>query len=79
MIICSCNVLSDGEVKECVGRATGSPRTPSEVYDCLGCSPKCGRCARTIRSIMETVWTAAHSACSESCGPDCTATLSANG
>jgi bacterioferritin-associated ferredoxin len=23
-----------------------------EVYTCLGCSPNCGRCARTILAIM---------------------------
>jgi bacterioferritin-associated ferredoxin len=23
-----------------------------EVYACLGCSPNCGRCARTIRAIL---------------------------
>jgi bacterioferritin-associated ferredoxin len=52
MIVCSCNVLSDHDVR---GTLTGpeAPRSPVEVYGCLGCSPKCGRCARTIRSIMD--------------------------
>jgi bacterioferritin-associated ferredoxin len=53
MIICSCNVLSDGAVRGCLGPGPGCPRTPAQVYACLGCSPKCGRCARTIRSIMQ--------------------------
>ena len=54
MIVCSCNVLSDGAVRECLSPGPGCPRTPAQVYACLGCSPKCGRCARTIRSIMQS-------------------------
>jgi bacterioferritin-associated ferredoxin len=53
MIVCSCNVLSDGDVKSCLNRGPGCPRTPAQVYRCLGCSPSCGRCASTIRAIME--------------------------
>jgi bacterioferritin-associated ferredoxin len=53
MIVCSCNILSDGDVKACLRPGPGCPRTPAQVYRCLGCSPNCGRCVRTIRSIME--------------------------
>jgi bacterioferritin-associated ferredoxin len=52
MIVCSCNVLSDSQVRETCARADG-PRSPFQVYQCLGCSPQCGRCARTIRGIMD--------------------------
>jgi bacterioferritin-associated ferredoxin len=52
MIVCSCNVLTDGEVRACL-RGPACPRTPAEVYRCLGCSPECGHCARTIRAIMD--------------------------
>ena len=52
MIVCSCNILSDGDVKACLAPGPGCPRTPAQVYTCLGCSPDCGRCARTIRAIM---------------------------
>ena len=52
MIICSCNVITDGQVKACVAPGEGCPRTAAQVYECLGCSPKCGRCARTIRQIV---------------------------
>ncbi|TVR10435.1 MAG: (2Fe-2S)-binding protein [Salinarimonadaceae bacterium] len=52
MIVCSCNVLSDGDVRGCLGPGPDCPRTPAQVYRCLGCSPQCGRCARTIRSIL---------------------------
>jgi bacterioferritin-associated ferredoxin len=51
MIVCSCNVLSDHEVRTAV--STASARTTGQVYGCLGCSAQCGRCARTIRKIMD--------------------------
>lgn len=50
MIICSCNRLTDHDVRGVA--AEGSSRTVRTVYGCLGCSPQCGRCARTIRRIM---------------------------
>jgi bacterioferritin-associated ferredoxin len=52
MIVCSCNVFSDRDVRLVVTGAN-SPRTAGQVYGCLGCSPQCGRCARTIRRIMD--------------------------
>jgi bacterioferritin-associated ferredoxin len=51
MIICSCNVLSDHDVRSMVRNA--APRTTYQVYGCLGCSAQCGRCAHTIRKIMD--------------------------
>jgi len=51
MIICSCNVFTDSDVRDAVNEA--APRTCGQVYGCLGCSPQCGRCARTIKRIME--------------------------
>ena len=37
----------------CAVHADDEPlRTVSEVYTCLGCTPECGRCARTIRRII---------------------------
>ena len=50
MIVCSCNVLTDQAVRSAVSE--DAPRTAGEVYGCLGCSPQCGRCARTIKKIM---------------------------
>jgi bacterioferritin-associated ferredoxin len=66
MIVCSCNVLSDTQVRETCGRANG-PRSTSQVYQCLGCSPQCGRCARTIRAIMDDALAAACEACPAEC------------
>jgi bacterioferritin-associated ferredoxin len=53
MIVCSCNVLSDHDVRNAVSAADGLPRSPKQLYGCLGCSAECGRCARTIKSIID--------------------------
>src|SRR5437868_14879236 len=58
MIVCSCNVLSDQDVRAALGPGE-TPRTASQVYGCLGCNPQCGRCARTIRAITDEAITAA--------------------
>jgi bacterioferritin-associated ferredoxin len=51
MIVCSCNVLSDQDVRSAV--AAERMRSTSQVYGCLGCSAQCGRCARTMRRLMD--------------------------
>ena len=52
MIICSCNVLSDHEVRIAV--VTSKPlRTIARLFRYLGCTAQCGRCARSIRTIMD--------------------------
>jgi bacterioferritin-associated ferredoxin len=51
MIVCSCNVLSDHEVRTVV--STAAHHTPSYIYGCLGCRVQCGRCAHTIRKIID--------------------------
>jgi bacterioferritin-associated ferredoxin len=61
MIVCSCNVFSDHDVRNAV--ATATPRTAGQVYGCLGCSPQCGRCARTIRRIMDEALACAAGKC----------------
>jgi len=53
MIVCSCNVLSDHDVRGAVTAAEDIPRSAKQVYDCLGCSVECGRCARTIKTIID--------------------------
>jgi bacterioferritin-associated ferredoxin len=64
MIVCSCNVLSDQDVRSTVN--TVAPRTTGQVYGCLGCSAQCGRCARTIRKIMDEALVGA--GCPAGCG-----------
>ena len=51
MIVCSCNVFSDHQVRSVVAKEARRPRM-SEVYACLGCSAQCGRCAHAIKRIM---------------------------
>jgi bacterioferritin-associated ferredoxin len=51
MIVCSCNVLSDQDIRSAV--EAERPRSTSQVYACLGCSAQCGRCARTIRGLVD--------------------------
>jgi bacterioferritin-associated ferredoxin len=58
MIVCSCNVLSDQDVRT-AATAEARPRSTGQVYGCLGCSAQCGRCARTIRKIMDEALTGA--------------------
>jgi bacterioferritin-associated ferredoxin len=53
MIVCSCNVLSDHDVRQAVSSADDLPRSAKEVYGCLGCSVECGRCVRTVKIILD--------------------------
>jgi bacterioferritin-associated ferredoxin len=62
MIVCSCNVLTDNDVRTACAAEAG-PRSTGQVYGCLGCSAQCGRCARTIRKIMDEALDAAETAC----------------
>jgi bacterioferritin-associated ferredoxin len=61
MIVCSCNVLSDHEIRNVVTASQEQPPSAQQVYDCLGCSIRCGRCARAVKRII----TEASIACAE--------------
>ena len=63
MIVCSCNVLTDHDVRATLSAPEAAPRTTGQVYHCLGCSPQCGRCARTIRRIMNEALAAGEPGC----------------
>ncbi|WP_442868557.1 (2Fe-2S)-binding protein [Bradyrhizobium sp. CCBAU 51745] len=52
MIVCSCNVISDSQVKSTI--ANVKPSRPKHVYEFLCCTAKCGRCSRTIQAILES-------------------------
>ena len=52
MIVCSCNVLSDSQVRSTIANAKSRERV-KHVYASLCCTAKCGRCARTIKAILE--------------------------
>lgn len=68
MIVCSCNVLSDHDVRNAVSAASDDlPRNPKQLYGCLGCSAECGRCARTIKTIIDE----ALGPCAQGCVSGC--------
>ncbi|WP_418902933.1 (2Fe-2S)-binding protein [Terripilifer ovatus] len=52
MIVCSCNVFSDKDVRNVLCNRDSSVRCVREVYNGLGCAPQCGRCASTIKSLI---------------------------
>jgi bacterioferritin-associated ferredoxin len=52
MIVCSCNVVTDSEIRATL--VSGAcPRTPFAVYERLGCRLNCGRCIATVRTIID--------------------------
>ena len=51
MIVCSCNVLTDVDIRASLATLNG-PRRVCEVYTSLGCAPKCGGCAGTISALI---------------------------
>ncbi|HXH46161.1 MAG TPA: (2Fe-2S)-binding protein [Bradyrhizobium sp.] len=67
MIVCSCNVLSDEDIRAAVAEADDAVRHAKQVYGCLGCSAECGRCARTIKTIIDE----ALGPCAQSCCAGC--------
>jgi bacterioferritin-associated ferredoxin len=67
MIVCSCNVLSDHDVRDAVSAADDLPRSAKQIYGCLGCSAECGRCARTIKTIIDEALGSCARACRAGC------------
>ena len=59
MIVCSCNVFNDHQVRSVVAKEARRPRM-SEVYAGLGCSAQCGRCAHTIKRILDDAPASVH-------------------
>jgi len=53
MILCSCNVISDRDIRACVKPCGASAEKARDVFRCLGRAPKCGRCVRKIQSLFE--------------------------
>jgi bacterioferritin-associated ferredoxin len=67
MIVCSCNVLSDDDIRAAVADSDDAMRHAKQVYGCLGCSAECGRCARTIKTIIEEALGPCAKACCSGC------------
>ena len=51
MIVCSCNVLTDVDIRVSIATLDG-PRRVCDVYASLGCTAKCGGCAGTICALI---------------------------
>ncbi|MBW7965662.1 bacterioferritin-associated ferredoxin [Bradyrhizobium sp. BR 10261] len=53
MIVCSCNIISDHDIRDAVVATDDALFSPAQVYDCLGCTVRCGRCSQSVRRIID--------------------------
>ncbi|MET4024024.1 (2Fe-2S)-binding protein [Bradyrhizobium sp. S3.2.12] len=67
MIVCSCNALSDHDVRHAVNTTHDSLHNAKQIYDRLGCNAECGRCARTIKTIIDEAYSERALACQADC------------
>ena len=51
MIVCSCNVLTDHQIRNAVLGSSQPLLNAHQIYVCLGCSMRRGRCALTVKRI----------------------------
>ena len=51
MIVCSCNVLTDDDIRASIATLNGLRRV-CDVYASLGCAAECGGCAGTISALI---------------------------
>jgi bacterioferritin-associated ferredoxin len=52
VIVCSCNILTDQDIRKLAVDPDYIPPRVAAVYERLGCKAECGRCARTISTII---------------------------
>lgn len=52
MIVCSCNLLTDADIRASLARPN-APERVRDVYASLGCAPKCGGCAGSISRLID--------------------------
>ncbi|MEP3046729.1 MAG: (2Fe-2S)-binding protein [Roseibium sp.] len=56
MLICSCNVLTDEQLREASREMRADPNgkvpTPGAVFRYLGCRPRCGGCFPSVIDII---------------------------
>jgi bacterioferritin-associated ferredoxin len=50
MIVCSCNRITEEEVRDL---ARAGVATPEKAYACLGCEVQCGCCVDYAQEIMD--------------------------
>jgi bacterioferritin-associated ferredoxin len=53
MIICSCHVISDRDVRAAVKPCGGKANRARDVFQHCGRAPKCGKCIRGIQQEIE--------------------------
>ncbi|WP_207461542.1 (2Fe-2S)-binding protein [Azospirillum sp. SYSU D00513] len=51
MYVCICNALNERRVRQAIRQHR--PATVHDVYAACGVTPQCGKCAPTIRDILE--------------------------
>ena len=51
MILCSCNLLTDRDVKASVKPCGRRADRARDVFRSKGCQPKCGRCVKNIHAM----------------------------
>ncbi len=47
MIVCSCNVLRDADLRQAW---TPQVESVEQLYACLGCKPQCGKCLEYVEA-----------------------------
>jgi bacterioferritin-associated ferredoxin len=53
MIICSCNVISDRDVRAAVKACGARADRVRDVFQHCGRAPKCGKCIRSMQQKLE--------------------------
>jgi len=51
MIVCSCNLLTDRDIRAALDKPN-APERVRDVYTSLGCAAKCGGCAGSINRLI---------------------------
>jgi bacterioferritin-associated ferredoxin len=52
MIVCSCNLITEAEIRDALSRPDG-PDCVRDVYEACGCAQMCGGCAGAIAKMLE--------------------------
>ncbi|WP_298426440.1 (2Fe-2S)-binding protein [Rhodoblastus sp.] len=53
MILCSCNMITDRDVRASVKPCGAAADRARDVFRAKGCLPRCGRCVRNIQNLCE--------------------------
>ena len=50
MIVCSCNVIREDEIR---AEARNGARSPEDAYAAMGCEPQCGCCLDYAQELID--------------------------